>query len=1170
MPSLPDALIRCLRRLPGSTLSDAALLHAFVAGDQEAFRTLVSRHGPLVLGVCRRVLGNGHAAEDAFQATFLVLARRAGSVRLDGSLSAWLFGVARRVALKARTADRRRTKRETRYGSHLRHSMEPADALTARELLAALDEELARLPIDYRDPLLLCYWQGLTRDQAARRLGCSAGAIHGRLERGRARLADQLRRRGFGPEALLVAPLAAAAMPGDLLARTAGLAAGPWSAAIPSAVVALAAGPAKLVPAIAMSTVVLGVGLLALAAGTGSSAETRKAAPRGIAAAAPTADAFGDPLPAGAVARLGTRRLCAPRPDSRWIAFSPDGTKIAALDYRAASVWDAATGRLLVEQNHFGYHGSAIAWRADGTGVAIVQLPDYTFFASAFTDPAEIVPSPPRLAAPPGNPKVAQIPGGPDVLDFVALSPDATEFATVRNPRDDQVIIDVVPVTPGQMVTGRLPMRTVGPFPGRCRELRYLADGRLVFLTGPPEKNAEWTISVVDPKRNEVQRATQIPPPAHCVWRFMLNLSTDGGFAAIPLRTTGVTNTYDGTIRLWDLAAGKELWKLPFAGSSYGTGHALTPDGKLLITSTDANCFRVWDVATGRETAARVPAGYASRQGAIAVAVSPDGKRFATSRRDGRLDIWDIATGSPTVTLTTHRDTIDAVAVSPDGRLAATAGFDGAVRVWEVATGNPVCSIDTPADGEPLTVGWGRFRRRPAFTPDGRGLLFTRFRTLALADATTGKPMDLPGDVRGGPGKVAGFTADGKTLATYAEEGVTLWDWPAGVARLTVSVPAPMDEPSGAEANPRNLNVNTVVLSPDGRFLLTSADGGHQTTEDLWDARTGKHLRRLSPPENLTRCLALSPDCRLAYLGTHSVVANGKSSAVALTGQDSVSGNVIRRFPNPPTADAFMALHLGRTVEAITVSPDGRLLAASEFPASYDVLLYETASGGLIKKLSGHARWATDLAFTPDGRRLISVGQDQTGLVWDVTPAALTGLPIGTRPLDAWIRLGASDAKSGYAAASSLVESPEESVAFLRTNLRPAPVPSDADFDRIINQLDAAAFADRDKAVTELERFGPNAVAGATSRLAAAKSAEVRDRLKRFLDKCDDPNPSPYQLRRIRAVAALEAIGTADARALLAELAKGPADDVLTREARAAAEPLTTVRFGLETNQRPK
>jgi hypothetical protein len=122
----------------------------------------------------------------------------------------------------------------------------------------------------------------------------------------------------------------------------------------------------------------------------------------------------------------------------------------------------------------------------------------------------------------------------------------------------------------------------------------------------------------------------------------------------------------------------------------------------------------------------------------------------------------------------------------------------------------------------------------------------------------------------------------------------------------------------------------------------------------------------------------------------------------------------------------------------------------------------------------------------------------------------------------------------------------------LRTKLRPAAVPTDADLDRLLAQLGAEAFADRQQASAELERFGPNAVTGVKARLARPSTLEVRGRLTRFLDRYDSPEPSPYQLRCVRGVAVLEAMGTTEARAFLAELAKGPVDDLLTREARAA------------------
>src|SRR5262245_30797450 len=130
MSAARAALARCLHRL-ATPAPDATLLRAYAAGDQAAFRTLVARHGPLVLGVCRRVLRDGHAAEDAFQATFLLLARRAGRLRRPAALAAWLFGVARRTALKARTAGRRRRRREAAVVPPTPAG--PADVLTARE-----------------------------------------------------------------------------------------------------------------------------------------------------------------------------------------------------------------------------------------------------------------------------------------------------------------------------------------------------------------------------------------------------------------------------------------------------------------------------------------------------------------------------------------------------------------------------------------------------------------------------------------------------------------------------------------------------------------------------------------------------------------------------------------------------------------------------------------------------------------------------------------------------------------------------------------------------------------------------------------------------------------------------------------------------------------------------
>src|SRR5262249_50355259 len=157
--------------------------------DESAFEALLLRHGPLVWGVCRRLLRDRADAEDAFQAAFLVLAQKAASVRAQGSVAGWLHGVAYRLALQARARSARRVAHE-RQAAAAAHP-EPAPAAADPELRAVLDEELGQLPDRYRAPLVLCYFQGKTNAQAAQALGWPAGSISKRLARAR----ELLRRR---------------------------------------------------------------------------------------------------------------------------------------------------------------------------------------------------------------------------------------------------------------------------------------------------------------------------------------------------------------------------------------------------------------------------------------------------------------------------------------------------------------------------------------------------------------------------------------------------------------------------------------------------------------------------------------------------------------------------------------------------------------------------------------------------------------------------------------------------------------------------------------------------------------------------------------------------------------------------------------------------------------
>jgi len=229
MPTRPMSnVIRHVRRIAlqqaGTGRSDKLLLDAFLTQkDQLAFEALVHRHGPMVLEVCRRVLRNAHDAEDAFQAAFMVLLRKAHSIGKRDLLANWLYGVAYRTALKARTNAGRRRARE-RDPKAMPPESAPAQEIP-EELLAQLDLELNRLPEKLRAPVVLCDLQGLVRKEAARRLGWPLGTLNWRLARARAVLARKLTRHGLALSAGAVAAClarhaTAAAVPALLVAAT--------------------------------------------------------------------------------------------------------------------------------------------------------------------------------------------------------------------------------------------------------------------------------------------------------------------------------------------------------------------------------------------------------------------------------------------------------------------------------------------------------------------------------------------------------------------------------------------------------------------------------------------------------------------------------------------------------------------------------------------------------------------------------------------------------------------------------------------------------------------------------------------------------------------------------------------------------------------------------------
>jgi polysaccharide export outer membrane protein len=203
-----ESLLRYIQRLTpragADHLTDVELLHCFAQGrDEPAFESLIRRHGPLVWRVCWHTLYNTHDAEDAFQATFFVLAQKAASIRKRESLGSWLYGVAARIARKAKARRVRQKMRELDCGNP--PAVSPPPDAGWRDLEYVVQEEVLRLPAKYRIPIVLCYFQGKTNEQTARQLGWPSGTVKVRLARARALLHKRLLRRGVTVSAAVAA-----------------------------------------------------------------------------------------------------------------------------------------------------------------------------------------------------------------------------------------------------------------------------------------------------------------------------------------------------------------------------------------------------------------------------------------------------------------------------------------------------------------------------------------------------------------------------------------------------------------------------------------------------------------------------------------------------------------------------------------------------------------------------------------------------------------------------------------------------------------------------------------------------------------------------------------------------------------------------------------------------
>jgi RNA polymerase sigma factor (sigma-70 family) len=542
-----------MRHLSGLTaargagdLPDHELMRRFVAcGDEQAFAGLLRRHGPLVLRVCRHVLRHDQDAEDAFQATFLILARKAGSVCKRPSVGSWLHGVAYRVARKARDQGRRRHFHEGRVAGR-----PPGDALadvSVREAQAMLDEELARLPEKYRAPFVLCCLEGQARDEAARRLGWSLNRLKSRLEQARALLRDRLARRGLALSLPLVTVVLArqaaeGGVPGRLIGPT---------AAAARLLAAGAALPAGLVPAPVAGLVKHGLRdmllkklcaaaavflTLVIAAGAGLAArpvppDEPAAEPKGAEAAKNGAarPPAAEPLPAGAVARLGSPWFRVGGPVMS-LTFAADGKTVLAANLSLViNRWDVNSGKALTE---FKGHTSNV--------VAVALSPDGSLLASGASDNTV------RVWRVKTGEQVWSGAGHKLQVTTVAFSPDGKTLAT----SGDQTV-RLWDVAKGEQLR-QLPVEGQWGM-----SVAFSPDGKTLAVAGDGGLDL-WDVAAARKLPRPDGKGAPQDSKAPQYGYHSVTFSPDGKALAAGARGQ--------TVEVWDVATGKSRWRKALGG----------------------------------------------------------------------------------------------------------------------------------------------------------------------------------------------------------------------------------------------------------------------------------------------------------------------------------------------------------------------------------------------------------------------------------------------------------------------------------------------------------------------------------------------------------------------------------------------------------------------------
>jgi WD40 repeat protein len=619
----------------------------------------------------------------------------------------------------------------------------------------------------------------------------------------------------------------------------------------------------------------------------------------------------------------------------------------------------------------------------------------------------------------------------------------------------------------------------------------------------------------------------------------------------LPLRPDALAFSPDGKtlvsaglhppIRFWDVEKKQQIGKLPCSAECL----AYSPDGKLLASGGydprlrgdydprlqgdgSEPLLRLWDPKEREELRTiRVPG-----TSILSLAFSSDGKTVLTGGNSQTLHLWDVATGQEVHPRPGHLGAVFSVAFSPDGKTLASRSGDNTVRLWDLATGK---------EQRQFPIGDGPFFTREAwngcandrsvlFSPDGRhvaalagsGLRVWNPRAY-IWDAASGRKEGEVRESRHTP-LALGFSSDSQFLGVSAGEGVRF-------CSVTTREEVRLITPGGNYA---------LAFSPDGDMVAGGAGTGSLGLPDplrLWNWKSGTLLRTYKPERSGISALAFSPGGHFLATGESSIRVRETSTFTAIS-------SLLFGGDNLPSSLAF--------------APSGWLLASAHEDGS--VRLWDVFSEEELARFRGHRGVVRSVAFSPDGKTLASGGDDTTILLWDVSkfrphlpPRALTA----DESARLWAALKGGDKEnSPYQALWLLACGGDKAVAYLQEQVSPVPETDLKRVQQLITDLEDADFAKRQAATAELSKLGPLAEPALREALKGEPSAQLRKSANELLEKIQAGPVSGDDLRQMRALLALELIGSPPARDLLRKLAGGAAGARLTRDAKAALERL--------------